>query len=166
MTNEGFWLFPHAYPIEFFQLVVSILGVIANLWGANDAHRDLKIWKKFPHSAREVIVSKRNLFEEYMRLCILLSFVINGLVSVSFAPPNPGLEVDDPRYIQLVVARSVMMFASAMLAAKSVRDIRDRKRIRALPPMADPPAILDVIRDKASDIVNVIEETKVKGEVK
>lgn len=159
MMDHAIWFLPQAYPIEVLQLVASVFGSVFNVWGVFDARRDLKFWKFTGTSLRELTVAKRNLFEELMRLIVLMLFVFNGIVSITHAPPNPGLGKDDDRYYQLFISRTVMTVASMLLAAKSMRDIRDRKRIRALA-IAGDVEILEVIKDKAVDIVHVIDETK------
>lgn len=157
--EEGIFLFPRAYPLEMWQFLASLFGSAANLWGVFDAHRDVYFWKVAKGTKRQLRRAKMNLFEEYVRLSVLGMFIFNGLVSITHAPPNPGLGPHDERYYQLAVSRIVMALASVALASKSIRDIHYRRGERLLP-SDDEAEILEVIKDKAVSIVTVIDETK------
>jgi len=151
----------HAYWIELFQLVAALIGTFANVWGVLDSWKDLKFVVQNRVNGRRLFAAKRNLFEESIRLVIHGLFLINGIVSILYAPPAPGMTIPDDRYVQLMVARAVMTIASVLLTIKSVRDIQDRQRLRH---MFDhehvTPVVLDVIKNKAEDIVQVIQETR------
>jgi hypothetical protein len=122
----------HAYWIELFQLVAALIGTVANVWGLLDAWKDLQFIIDNRINGRRLFAARRNAFEEKMRLLIHLLFLLNGVVSILYAPPAPGMSIPDDRYIQLVVSRAVMTAASALLTIKSLRDVRDRRHLRLL----------------------------------
>jgi hypothetical protein len=153
-------LLPHAHWIEILQLGAAVIGTCANVWGLIDAWKDLK---NPLQTQVTLFAAKRNIFEECMRLIIHVLFFINGYVSISFPPP-PGLEVTDIPYMQFMVSRVVMSLASGLLTVKSLRDLYDRKMLRELAVDTSNTALLQVVKDKASDIVHIIDQSETRKE--
>lgn len=122
--------FPYAYPIEIAQLVFATAGVYYSIRGTYDAWQDVQYVKRSGMNGARAFVARRNLFEEAIRLVVHILMFGNGLIIVTYPPPEPGLVLPADRYFQLMVTRWVLTLTSILLTAKSFQDVRDRRYVR------------------------------------
>jgi hypothetical protein len=136
MTEWLETVLPRAYPIEIAQLMAALIGVPSSIFGTFDALQDYRVVRRLVregllHNADDrLFVARRNLKEEFIRLVIHVMFLVNGVVSITHAPPSPGVDVSDERYFQLYFTRTSMAIASILLMVKSLADNRDRRHLR------------------------------------
>lgn len=155
----GIPFLPHAYPVEIIQFIAASVGTAASLWGTRDAWRDLRFLYLTGMNGHRLFIAKKNYFEEWMRLILHVLFLTSGLFSVLAPPPSIAAPLPTENFHQLWISRTVMAVASIILMIKSVRDNKDRKHLRSM--LDRPPSdLLDTIKDKASDIVSAIDQTR------
>lgn len=126
------YLFPHAYPNEMLQLVISLLALIVNVWGLWDAIAGYRLLLKEGINGMRKVVAFTFLFQESMLFSLQIIFVTIGIMGVVFPPP--GLpEIVSLNIIQRIRAyRYLYLTGSLILAASTLQARYARHRLRIM----------------------------------
>lgn len=131
-------MFPHAYYSEFVQTIAAGLGFGLGIWAVWDAWGEGLYWRSVVDEERKMgratittearyDISKVHFISELATVVVQTVFLVAGVSGLFLAPPDGYARNYDQELMGIAISRYSMVFATAVLAFKSI--IRRRGRI-------------------------------------
>lgn len=137
ITNQ----YPHAYLVEFVQLVTAVHALIFCLWCLWDAWKDRAALRAANLNGARLGIATGNVWSEFNKALVLTLFIVVGQNAIRYPPPDDSRAFDarheaNERY-SIAVNRTGLMLASIVLLIDSIRERRSRlthvRSMRGLP---------------------------------